>query len=594
MATVQAESSRKDVIRRLDVKKVWMLSYESAGLAQAGGLGEAVGGLAKTLASDYDTKVTVFIPSHGRHKDPALRASYGLKEETRFIAQGYRIGVNGVHYPFLAGVERGQLGGVEFVLVKGLDGPTSRWLDDPILYGHDITLEKMALFARTVRLYSEFISSMRMENQLPDLIHANDWHMVPAGVSVRQNLEEKGHRIPLVFTVHLLSFVTLPWHFASEDWCGIRDIQQKVALRKGRSRPLTCRQVWEAQCRGSLEKFGCYEADYVTSVSESYLKHDVLNYVGSVIDGKSGHIYNGCDWNPDEIRSTYLREEPREPITVTDLAGTSHRWDVRAFFLTDGIARIPEMEIDGTGSGGAPKQPDGGRVRPFRSDGPMVLMTGRMSSQKGVDLLLDAVPLVRKAVPNARFVLFLLPSSEEENKAIRQRASGFPDNVRAIFVQDRPAYLMAHMAADVYAMPSRSEPFGISALEAMITGNPVVGSNLGGISETVLDITKYGEKGTGLLIPPGDTRALADSITGLLCVMRIDEVAQQSRSHEDGLLNDIPVSALEDLVRRDSQLGTRIRQNCRARVEKNFRWKNAGENALKRYSAAVKNSLRYS
>ncbi len=592
MANIRAESSKKKSVGR-HVKKVWMFSYESAGLAQAGGLGEAVGGLAQTLASDYNTKVTVFLPSHSRHKDPTLRDRYGLKEETRFIAQGYRTGVNGVQYPFLAGVERGQLDGVELVLAKGLDAPTSRWLDDPILYGHDITFEKMALFARTVRLYSEFLTSMRMEDQLPDLIHANDWHMVPAGVSIRQNLEEKGRRIPLVFTVHLLSFVTLPWHYASEDWCGIRDLKQKVALTKGRSRRMTYSQVWETQCQGSLEKFGCYEADYVTSVSESYLNHDVLNYVGSVIDGKSGHIYNGCDWDPDQIRSTYLKEKPGKPTTVEDVAELSNRWDIRAFFLTKGIARISEMVVEGTYSG-VSKQAEGRKVKPFRSDGPMVLMTGRLSSQKGVDLLVDAVPAVQSVVPNVRFVLFLLPSSEEENRIVQQRASAFPDNVRIIFVQDRPAYLIAHMAADVYAMPSRSEPFGISALEAMITGNPVVGSNLGGISETVLDITKHGEEGTGLLIPPGDTGALADSIIGLLCTMRIDEAAQQSRTNEDSLVNDIPVNALVDLVSQDSKLGTKIRQNCIARVEKNFRWKNAGQIALNRYSAALKHSLRYS
>src|ERR1700751_3911243 len=119
---------------------------------------------------------------------------------------------------------------------------------------------------------------MRRENELPELIHANDWHMVPAGVAIKQNFLEKGTAVPLVFTVHLLSHVSLPWHYASEEWCGIKDSQQQIKLAGRRAQTLTFRQVWERYCQNSLEKFGCYEADFVTSVSKSYLNRDVLDY----------------------------------------------------------------------------------------------------------------------------------------------------------------------------------------------------------------------------------------------------------------------------------------------------------------------------
>src|SRR6266704_4875980 len=103
------------------VNRVWMLSYECAGIAQAGGLGEAVARLAKTLATDYNLKVTVLLPSHGRHSDPHIKESYNLQEETRFIGHGSRIGDNGIRYRFLSGVETGVHDNVRFVLVKGLD-----------------------------------------------------------------------------------------------------------------------------------------------------------------------------------------------------------------------------------------------------------------------------------------------------------------------------------------------------------------------------------------------------------------------------------------------------------------------------------------
>src|SRR5439155_15688839 len=72
------------------VSRVWMFSHECAGLAQVGGLGEAVAGLSKTLAMDSKLNVSVFLPSHGRHLDPRMREAYGLQDLTTFMAQGHR------------------------------------------------------------------------------------------------------------------------------------------------------------------------------------------------------------------------------------------------------------------------------------------------------------------------------------------------------------------------------------------------------------------------------------------------------------------------------------------------------------------------
>jgi starch synthase len=583
-----ADQTRPTRRRDSGIRKVWMFSHECAGIAQAGGLGEAVEGLSRTLGSDYGLKITVFLPSHGRHLDPQLRESYNLQEETRFIAQGYRIGVNGVHYGFLSGIERGSRDNVNYILVKGLDPSTSHWLDDPVLYDHDLTFEKMALFARTAKLYCEYLLSTQRQSELPDLIHAHDWHMVPAGVVAKQHLEDRGVLVPLVFTVHLLSGITLPWHYASENWCGIRDLPQKIRLSKGKVSPLTYRQVWERQCQDSLEKFGCYEADYVTSVSKSYMVNDVLRYVGLLVKRKSGHIYNGCDWDYEQIRSTVLAQQ-KQSMTVPEAASSQNRWDLRSFLLTQGIGQIAD-EFPTDNATGLPTDTTNSQrmVRPFKTDGPMVLMTGRLSAQKGADLLLDAVPLVTRAIPDARFLLFLLPSGDRDQmRNITKEASAYSDNVRIIFAQHRQTYLMSHMAADVYAMPSRSEPFGISALEAMVTGNPVVGSEVGGITETVLDITEHGDRGTGILVPSEDPTALADSLISILCVMQIDEFARRGKPRPARLASRIPVKALAQMVSENRMVGSEIRENCKSRVERNFRWKNAGRTALERYNAAM-------
>src|SRR5215831_10617653 len=114
-------------------RNIWMLSYEYSGIAQAGGLGEAVTGLARTLTSDYNLNVTVFLPGHGRNLEPTVGRQFNLKEVSTFAATGFRTGVNGVRYNFLSGAERGVDRKVNVVLAKGLDDPTSHWLDDPVL-----------------------------------------------------------------------------------------------------------------------------------------------------------------------------------------------------------------------------------------------------------------------------------------------------------------------------------------------------------------------------------------------------------------------------------------------------------------------------
>ena len=575
------------------VTRVWMLSYECAGLAQAGGLGEAVAGLARTLAEDSKLEVTVFLPSHGRQLDDDLRTAYSLREETTFIANGFRTGTNHVHYHYLAGVEEGFRDSVHFVLVKGLDPQTRRWLDDRTLYDRDIMFEKMSLFARTMKTYSDYLLARGSRSRLPDLIHAHDWHMIPAAVAVKQSLEENRVTVPLVFTIHLLGHVSLPWHYGSEAWSGIKDLQHDVMIGRKGVFTLGYRQVWEEYCHDSLERFGCYEADYVTSVSRSYLTDDVSDYVGNVIAGKSGHVYNGCDWNNEEINSLVRVEQPsQKPI---DLNGHfPNRWDLRRQLLTQGLAQARPISDENNLDRSQQHQSESkGLIEPFEEDGSLVLMTGRLSPQKGIDILLDAIPHVLKTLPSTKFLFFLLSSNNSDSaKSTSAIAASYPRNVRIIFGRDRPVYLLSHVAADVYAMPSRAEPFGISALEAMITGNPVVGADVGGLRETVLDIQKYGGRGTGILTPPEDATSLSTALISMIIAMKIDESSQRREEDMNYSMEMIPSKPMREMVGKNPRFGSMIRENCRSRVEEKFRWKNAGLMALARYAKAKQLSMK--
>lgn len=574
--------------------RIWMLSFECAGIAHAGGLGEAVANLARVMVQDFGLKVTVLMPSHGRQTD--LREAYGLRELEGFRVDGYRLGQDGHAYPYSIGMEEGFRAEVRYLLIKGLDDATRRWLDNWTIYNSDLTFEKMALSARGTRGYAEYLLSARKFDEIPQLVHVNDWHMVPSGLTVKQVLEEKRIVIPLIFTVHLLSRVSLPWHYISEAWCGIKDEPHYIWLHGARRLQRSYREVWDDVAQGSFEKFGAYEADYVSSVSESYLNNDVLGFVGEGMKGKSGYIYNGCDWKFDEIWATVERNYgPR--IRAHLALDRLRRWHFRKYLLTEALAQTgtPDIheeelrrivyELQGIG---APRSE--GKIVPFNGDGPMVLMTGRLDRQKGVDILLRAVPHILRSLPEARFTLLLLPTLQQE--LMRSTASDvarYPENVRLILGRVPEIYLLSYLSADVFVMPSRWEPFGIAALEAMVAGNPVVGTAVGGIRETVLDILEHGEYATGRIVPPEDERELARAIVCMLAIAKTDELFQKGRTKEArNYIAKIPYDKVQELAHRDPKLSSRIRQNCRRRVEERFRWRNAAEMTLRCYQRALK------
>lgn len=152
-----------------------------------------------------------------------------------------------------------------------------------------------------------------------------------------------------------------------------------------------------------------------------------------------------------------------------------------------------------------------GEARPPRG-APTVLFAGVLVHGKGVHHLLDAVPEVRRTVPNARVLIAgaakdAAYARELHAQAARQGISGCVEFLGALPQAD----LARRMAqADVLVLPTLSEAFGLVLLEAMACGTPVVASRVGGTPDLVRD----GEN--GFLVPPGDPRALAERVAWVL------------------------------------------------------------------------------
>lgn len=132
---------------------------------------------------------------------------------------------------------------------------------------------------------------------------------------------------------------------------------------------------------------------------------------------------------------------------------------------------------------------------------------GRLVPVKGLSTLLSAIPAVLNKFPDTR-VEIAGDGPERERLELLSEFLGIERNVRFIGWQGDISRVFHKW--DIYAQPSAAEGFGISALEAMAAGLPVVASSVGGLKEAVID------RATGLLVPPLNTKSLAASLVELI------------------------------------------------------------------------------
>jgi glycosyltransferase involved in cell wall biosynthesis len=155
---------------------------------------------------------------------------------------------------------------------------------------------------------------------------------------------------------------------------------------------------------------------------------------------------------------------------------------------------------------------------------PTILQLGRIVPRKGIDTVIEALARLDRVHGLAARLLIVggsrrVPARQREPELGRlmdlAAAKGVADRVTFVGRRDRAELADYYAAADVFVSTPWYEPFGITPLEAMACGTPVVGSAVGGIKYTVRD----GE--TGFLVPPRDPAALADRLGRLLSDRRL-------------------------------------------------------------------------
>jgi len=141
----------------------------------------------------------------------------------------------------------------------------------------------------------------------------------------------------------------------------------------------------------------------------------------------------------------------------------------------------------------------------------VVLYTGRLAPVKGIETLLAAAKLVHDRNPGITFVLagpWQMPKTPAAYGLELNQKSG--NGIQWVGPQDQSGLIDWYKRAKLFVMPSYYESFGISVVEAMAFGLPVVASDSGGLSEVI------GNNGSGALVPNHDPKAFADAVISSL------------------------------------------------------------------------------
>jgi len=151
-----------------------------------------------------------------------------------------------------------------------------------------------------------------------------------------------------------------------------------------------------------------------------------------------------------------------------------------------------------------------------KSNEPIILFVGGNMQRKGVPDIIDASPDVIKRFPNAKFVIV---GGDKAIDKMREkcRQNGVESNYQFIGWCPQDKIVDYYKNATIFVMPSLTEALGVTFLEAMAAGIPVIGTNVGGIPEIIQDGVN------GRLVPVNSPKSISKTIIELLS----DEAARK-------------------------------------------------------------------
>lgn len=451
--------------------KVLFVSPEMEPLAKVGGLADVVGALPKEL-KNLGCDVRVVIPLYRHVKENLKRLGINAKGLRKEVAACLDCLV------FRGKIKEVDLNGVPIYLIEN-DGlfdrehiystPQGDYADNDLRFGF--------LSIGALEIVKAF-------NFKPDVIHCHDWQTALVSISIkwRRHLKDDPffESSKLVFTIHNIAY---------------QGLLGKEALDKfGLPSYLFMPQGLEFYGKVNLLKGGIIYSDVVTTVSPTYAQEIKTHEYGYGLDGvlrwisqdsnKLVGILNGIDyeiWNPETDKALYVN------YGLGDIEGK----------LKNKFQLQNDLGLSA----------DEGK--------PLLGMVSRLAEQKGIDLVVDALPQIF----DLGFQVAILGSGDEKYMRMLENARArYRGDLSVVFGFKDEVARRIYAGCDMFLMPSRFEPCGLGQMIALRYGSIPVVRATGGLLDTIRDYTNHKKDGNGFVFHEFSKVGFLDALTRALSV----------------------------------------------------------------------------
>ena len=420
--------------------KIAILASEGAPYAKSGGLGDVMEALPAALSRIPGNEVVLILPYYKKILDnPAYEVERVHFYDTKLAWRSLYTGVMKL---------KNRTDGVQVYFLDNLYYFGGR---SGAIYGDGDDSERFAYFSKAC------LDALAGIGFIPDVIQCNDWQTAMVPVYLNAMYRDSFPNTRCMYTIHNIEYqgwgngnffddvLGLPW-----DWRGTMDMNGAVNMMKG----------------------AILAADLVTTVSETYARELMYPYYAHGLDGilsdhawKLTGITNGIDTNTFN--------------PATDKALPYH-YDLDSFVGGKAACKAALQEEVGL---------------PQEADVPLCVMVTRLAGHKGLDLLCYSA---RRLLEEEDCQLLILGTGEAQyEQFFRELAEQYPDRVSAQITFSLTLASRIYAGGDIYLMPSKSEPCGLSQMNAMRYGTVPVVHATGGLRDTVPGVDENGENGLG-------------------------------------------------------------------------------------------------
>ena len=475
--------------------RIAICASEGAPYCKSGGLGDVMEALPAALSRIEGNEVALFLPYY--HK---------IKSNTAYITEKiaeFRVSL-GWRQQYCAVMKLTNR--ADKVQVYFLDSEYYFGARTGAIYGDMDDGERFAFFSRAC------LDAMLAIEFIPEIIQCNDWQCGLIPVYLKAVYHDRLSNTRCMYTIHNIEY---------QGWANSSFFDDMLAL------PWEYRPTLDMNNSVNVMKGAIETADLVTTVSETYARELMYPYYAHGLDGilasnawKLTGITNGIDvntFNPETSKSL-----PAHFNSETFVEGKAK------------CKAALQKEV------GLPEAPDV----------PLMVMVTRLAGHKGLDLLCY---IARRLMWEENAQLLILGTGEPQyENFFRDLAKQLPEQVSAQITFNLGLADRIYAGGDIYLMPSKSEPCGLSQMNAMRYGTVPVVHATGGLKDTVPPCDADGKGGLGFTFQSYNADDFFASIQRALHLYTTDREAWralQKKEMETDFSWNVPAARYMELFR---------------------------------------------